>query len=400
MHIIVIDDDPFALKLIRHQLHVIGFNRVESTTSAHDALARMTGGECFDLVITDLQMPELDGVEFVRRLTQNGFEGGLVLVSGEDERILQTAERLARAHELHVLGSLHKPIDPERLRKMLTSHTQPAGDAKRPARRIYGPEEVLEGIRTGQLECFCQPKVALASGEVNGVEMLVRWRHPRDGLVFPDQFIATAEEHGMIDELTRVVLRQALEQARTWIERGLHLSVAVNVSMESLSDLRFPDFVSREISRAGVPSSALILEVTESRLMKDVRNALDILARLRLRRVELSIDDFGTGHSTLVQLRDIPFTELKVDRGFVHGAWRHDSNLGAILEASLDMARRLGMRSVAEGVENQEDWAFLRRRGCDTAQGYFVARPMPMNELPDWLPVWEERCRDMGLSGP
>jgi EAL domain-containing protein (putative c-di-GMP-specific phosphodiesterase class I)/FixJ family two-component response regulator len=398
VHIIVIDDDPFALKLINHQLHAIGFDRVESTTSANDALARMGGGEHFDVVITDLQMPDLDGVEFVRRLTQDRFEGGLVLVSGEDERILQTAERLARAHELNVLGSLHKPVDPQRLLEMLTRHMQPGGASSKPSRRIYGPDELLEGIRAGQLECFCQPKVAMATGEVKGVEMLVRWQHPQDGLVLPDQFIATAEEHGMIDEVTRVVLRQALEQARTWVDAGLELTVAVNVSMDSLSDLRFPDFISQEINRAGVPASTLILEVTESRLMKDIRNALDILARLRLRHVGLSIDDFGTGHSTLVQLRDIPFTELKIDRGFVHGAWQRSSSLGAILASSLDMARRLGMRSVAEGVEDAKDWEFLRRRGCDAAQGFFVAKPMPLHELADWLPAWEARRRDMGLS--
>jgi EAL domain-containing protein (putative c-di-GMP-specific phosphodiesterase class I) len=140
----------------------------------------------------------------------------------------------------------------------------------------------------------------------------------------------------------------------------------------------------------------MVLEVTESRLMKDARAALDILARLRLKHVDLSIDDFGTGHSSFAQLRDLPFNELKIDRGFVHGACR-DTELAAICTASLDIARKLGMRSVAEGVEDLEDWNFLRAHGCGVAQGYFVARPMPMTALVDWLPGWERRCREQGL---
>jgi EAL domain-containing protein (putative c-di-GMP-specific phosphodiesterase class I) len=133
--------------------------------------------------------------------------------------------------------------------------------------------------------------------------------------------------------------------------------------------------------------------------MGDVRSALDVLARLRLKRIDLSIDDFGTGHSSLAQLRDLPFNELKIDRGFVHGACR-DTQLAAILVASLDMAKNLGMRSVAEGIEDVEDWNFLRQSGCEIAQGYFIARPMPMAALADWLPEWEQRRHDMGLVKP
>ena len=157
--------------------------------------------------------------------------------------------------------------------------------------------------------------MALATGTVAGVETLVGWRHPQDGLLFPDQFIAMEEEHGLIDALTRAVLTDALRQARLWQDAGLSLHVAVNVSMDSLAALEFPDFVAREVAKAGVPLMSLVLEVTDSRLMKDLLAPLDILARLRLKRIGLSIDDFGTGHSSLAQLRDIPFDELKMDLG-------------------------------------------------------------------------------------
>jgi EAL domain-containing protein (putative c-di-GMP-specific phosphodiesterase class I) len=274
----------------------------------------------------------MDGVEFVRHLARIGYAGGLVLVSGEDGRILQAVEKLAKAHNLNVLGALHKPVSPEQLQHILDGKSRRVARAL--VRKIYEPDELRRAIAGGELVNYYQPKVALATGTIAGVETLVRWRHPQDGLVFPDQFIVMAEEHGLIDQLTRAVLTGALRQARLWQDAGLSLHVAVNVSMDNLAALEFPDFVAREMGKAGVPLTSLVLEVTESRLMKDSLAPLDILARLRLKRIGLSIDDFGTGHSSLAQLRDIPFDELKVDRGFVHGACR-DASLRAIFERAL-----------------------------------------------------------------
>lgn len=399
MKILVVDDEAFALKLLVHQLAGLGFRKVTPVTGGTEALALIAGGACFDIILTDLQMPGMDGVEFVRALTQSGYEGELVLVSGEDKRILKTAEQLARAHGLRVLGRLKKPVAPERLAEVLGHHTDAIAPRPCADGGCYGPDELRQAIAADQLVCHCQPKVRLVDGMLTGVEILVRWQHPRDGLVFPDRFVAVAEEHGLIDDLTRAVLRDALRQTRAWTDAGHALHVAVNISMGNLDTLDFPDFVVAAAREMDVSLSSLVLEVTESRLMQDMRAPLDILARLRLRHVDLSIDDFGTGHSSLAQLRDLPFNELKIDRGFVHGACR-DAQLAAIFDASLDIARKLGMRSVAEGVEDIEDWKFLHAHGCDVAQGYFIARPMPMAALAEWLPEWEGRRRDLGLVRP
>ncbi|WP_052761325.1 EAL domain-containing protein [Sedimenticola thiotaurini] len=211
-----------------------------------------------------------------------------------------------------------------------------------------------------------------------------------DGLIYPDQFIGEAEESSLIDELTDAVLIQALHHTRDWLDQGIMLHVSVNISMENLKALDFPDRVVGEADAAGVPLKYLVLELTESRLLKNLLMILDILTRLRLRQVSLSIDDFGTGHSSLVQLRDLPFDELKVDRSFVHLACRNTSSR-AIYEASVEMAAQLGMTSVAEGVEDLDDWEFLQSSGGDLAQGYFIARPMPVEALPEWLADWELR---------
>jgi len=400
MRILIIDDEPFVLKLLSRQLANLGYLDIVPHERAEDALALLeTGPQTFDLIFCDLQMPEMDGVEFVRQLARLSYVGGLVLVSGEDERVLQTAERLSRAHQLNVFGALRKPVSPEQLRQIMGGHPSRTAKASRSARKIYEPEELRQAIASGELLNYYQPKVELATSAVAGVETLVRWRHPQNGLVFPDQFIATAEEYGLIDDLTRTVLAGALRQARLWQDAGLRLHVAVNVSMDNLVSLEFPDFVASGASEAGISLTSLVLEVTESRLMKNPLAPLDILTRLRLKHVGLSIDDFGTGHSSLAQLRDIPFDELKVDRGFVHGACR-DVSLRAIVNASIAMARQLGIKTVAEGVEDRDDWNFLRACGCDLAQGYFIAKPMPADDLPAWIAEWENRRHDLMGTTP
>lgn len=395
MKILLIDDEAFALKLLSHQLGSLGFPDATPCERAEDALALLSGGDDHpDLIFCDLQMPGMDGIEFVRHLVGAGFTGDLVLVSGEDQRLLQAVQKLAQSHRLNVVGALHKPVSTEQLRQVMKSRLAPAAAPRQVARTTYGPGELRQAIANGELVNYYQPQVNIASGAVTGVEALVRWKHSRDGLVFPDQFIATAEEHGLIDELADVVLTAALHQARLWQDLGLTLHMSVNISMDNLVLLDFPDLVKAAVANAGISMNMLVLEVTESRLMKDPRAALDILTRLRMRKVGLSIDDFGTGHSSLNQLRDIPFDELKLDRGFVHNACNNPA-LRAIVEASIGMARQLGMKVVAEGVENEDDWNYLRQTPCDLAQGYFIARPMPAEDIAEWMAAWEMRCPDL-----
>jgi EAL domain-containing protein (putative c-di-GMP-specific phosphodiesterase class I)/CheY-like chemotaxis protein len=389
----VLDDDPFMLKLLECILTSLGFADIVTATTGVEVLDALAATPP-QLILADLNMPEMDGVEFVRRLAECGYAGSLIIVSGEDERMLQTMRKLVQAHGISVLGYLQKPVATERLAALLADWPPAAPPRAAPARKTYPPERVAQAIRDGELVNYYQPKVELAGGRLVGVEALVRWRHPQDGMVFPDQFIAVAEASGAIDALTRYVLSEALAQRRSWSQQGIDLRMAVNVSMDNLTSLSFTDFVAEQANRFQVPPPQLVLEVTESRLMQDPRAPLEILTRLRLKRFRLSMDDFGTGHSSLRQLCDIPFDELKVDQSFVHRAWTDDTSR-AIVAASLGLARQLGMELVAEGVEDRGDWDFLRSLGYDLAQGYFIARPMPADALPAWLETWSQRLAEL-----
>jgi EAL domain-containing protein (putative c-di-GMP-specific phosphodiesterase class I)/FixJ family two-component response regulator len=398
INILVLDDEPFMLKLLAHILARLGFTQVTTYDSGYAALQQVISQDCVpDLILCDLNMPEMDGIEFVRKLVEYGYVGDLILVSGEEERILQAAEKLVQAHKITILGHLQKPVLPAALALMLSKCSLQQPRRPRMAKNAYSPDEVRAAIANGELVNYYQPKVATTSGEVVGVETLVRWIHPLDGLVFPDQFIGIAEEHGLIEDLTRLVLTAALAQARIWREAGLMMRVAVNVSMDNLTSLDFPDFVIDLTAKAGVPPSEITLEITESRLMTDLRAPLEILTRLRLKRFMISVDDFGTGNSSLVQLRDMPFNQLKIDRGFVHRAYIDDT-LKAMYSASIGLAKQLDMEIVAEGVEDRDDWHFVRRTGCDLAQGYFIAKPMRAADLPDWIADWQTRVEREGLT--
>lgn len=394
IQILIVDDDPFTLKLLNRMLANLGFPAATACDSGRAALEWIDdSGNHPDLILLDLNMPGMDGAEFLRHLVERRYDGGLILVSGEGERVLQTAENLAHAHRVALLGSLRKPVAPEGLAELLgkwspPSHNQPAATAA-----VYGADELRAAIAGGELVNYYQPKVDVASGRLVGVETLVRWQHPHDGMALPGQFIGVAEQHGLIGELARVVLAEAFAQASLWQESGLVLQLAVNVSMDNLAAPEFADAISALATAAGVPPQQVVLEVAESRMkLEDLSAPLETLTRLRLKRFRLSIDDFGTGHSSLAQLRDIPFDEIKIDRSFVHGA-SSDVTVRAKYDANLSIARQLEMEVVAEGVEDRADWDFLRSTKCDLAQGYFIGMPMPAADLPGWIQCWQMRMR-------
>src|ERR1700727_3768373 len=291
-------------------------------------------------------MPGMDGIEFIRRLVECQYGGSVILVSGENSRILESVEKLIEAHHLIALGRLQKPVKPGELANLLGKLEPNKGHSEltRPSRRSYTADELRASIAQGELVNYYQPKVALATFDVVGVESLVRWQHPIDGIVFPDQFLGLAEQHGLLTNVTRAVLVAAMKQVKAWSQAGYPLPVAVNVSMDDLIALDFPDMATSLAASVGVDPRLLTLEVTEGQVMRQRSVILDVLSRLSLKRFGLAIDDFGTGHSSLAQLRDLPFDELKVDRSFVRGASK-DKTQNATGNDSLRVEHHLRMNA-------------------------------------------------------
>ncbi|TFC93399.1 MULTISPECIES: EAL domain-containing protein [Cryobacterium] len=250
--------------------------------------------------------------------------------------------------------------------------------------RLRTLQELRLALTEDQLILHYQPKINLKNGSVSGVEALVRWQHPERGLLFPDQFLTLVEEAGLMHALTQEVLRKALDQSVLWAAQGRTLTVAVNLSASSLIDGDLPERVGTMLSARDLPATVLMLEITEDFLMADRDRARDILTRLRASGIKISVDDFGTGYSSLAYLRDLPIDELKLDQSFVF-PMADDARAAALVASTIDLAHGLGLKMVAEGVENGVSYDELVRYGCDFAQGYFMSRPIPAAALDDWL---------------
>jgi diguanylate cyclase (GGDEF)-like protein len=250
--------------------------------------------------------------------------------------------------------------------------------------RLRTLEQLRDALETDQLVPHYQPKLNLRTGRISGAEALVRWEHPERGLLTPDAFLPLAEQAGLMRRLALVVLERSLRDLQGWRAAGHELSLAVNLSVSNLQDVALPEQVAMLLEATGVPAGALTLEITEDVLMADAARSSQVLAALRALGIQLSIDDYGTGYSSLTYLRALPVDELKVDRSFV-GQLTSDPRAAAIVRSTLQLGRELGMTIVVEGVEDAGALEALREWGCDVAQGYHVARPMPASAFPGWL---------------
>lgn len=388
LNALLVDDDEFTVEFVADMLRHVRPCTLRTAGSAAGALEHLRD-EAPDILFCDLNMPGMDGIELLRHVAAGGFRGGVVLLSGMDGKLLKAAESLANAQHLNIVGSLSKPVNEENLRAVLERFDSARSClADETSVEALTASELIKGLASGCLRLHVQPKISLHNAEVVGVECLARWEHPTRGTLLPDTFIAVAEQSGMIDALTLDMLHMGAQQLRQWKNAGLALRISVNVSMDNLHELDQPEIFADIVARAGLTPQDITLEITESRLISDYTVRLDILTRLRLKGFGLSIDDFGTGYSTLEKIKQLPFTELKVDRYFVHGA-NHDPAARAILESSVRLGRSLQLNVVAEGVENEEDWNLAMHAGCHEVQGYHVAEAMPAEEFADWLANWQ-----------
>ncbi len=403
--ILILDDDPSIGQTIKAIAETAGL--VARYTEDPDEFFTLVDGWNPTHIAIDLVMPKMDGVQVIVQLAARNCRARLIVSSGVDNRILDAAGRSAAEHGLDIIGVLSKPFSAAALRKLIADPSaamrpataaRPSATGKSASRRAgVTSEELWHAIERKELHLVYQPKICCQSGKLAGFEALARWLHPEHGPIGPDRFIPVAETSGLIDDLTDLVLEQALgwfsagfPEAAISIAGGRSSAAApatqlsVNLSARTLEDDQFVERISARCAAHGVAPSRLVFELTETSAMEDPVASLGLLTRLRMKEFQLSIDDFGTGFSSMLQLVRLPFSEIKIDKSFVLTASKSRESR-TVIKSIVDLGRSLGLQTTAEGVEDAETLDYLKDIGCTLAQGYHIARPMPGEAVHEWV---------------
>jgi len=392
------EDKPTAVLL----LDLNSFKEINNTLGHHrgDALLQMMGPRLQEVLRVSDTIARFGGDEF-----------GVLLPNTDTEGASQVARKILKALEppfmieglpINVETSIGIALHPDHggnpdsliQRADVAMYTakridggyaiyKPKQDQHSP-RRLALMGELRHAIEREQLFLHYQPKISLKTGKIMGVEALVRWRHPQLGIIPPDQFIVPAEQTGIIKPLTAWILNTALWQCKSWHQGGLEIPIAVNLSARTLHDPQLADEVAKLLQTYGMAPQVLQLEITETAIMVDPGHVLGIVDRLSQMGIPFSIDDFGTGYSSMAYLKRLPVDEIKIDRSFVKDMIGNDND-AVIVRSTIDLGHNLDLKVVAEGVENRETWDRLAALGCDAAQGYYMSRPIPAEELTRWL---------------
>ncbi|WP_027469888.1 EAL domain-containing response regulator [Deefgea rivuli] len=398
--VLIVDDSPIQRSFAAELCQELGIELIYQANNGVEALALLDLLKMKPtIMMIDLEMPAMDGIELIQQLQELNYQIPLVIASSREESLISSVTSMTAALGQTLLGGLKKPLHLNQLVQILNRLEQPnharPKDKLSPLVEQLTEQDLLLAISNREVVPYFQPKVDINTGMLKGVEALARWIHPELGIIPPDFFIPMAEQSDQIIRLlTLAIAEQSIAQCAIWNERSLQISCAINLSPRLLSSLSFFQEIAKLPPLHHVPNQQIIWEVTESSVVNNLGAALGTLARLRLKGFGLSIDDYGTGFSSMQQLARIPFTELKIDQSFVNGAHERN-NLAIILQSAIEMANRLGMSTVAEGIETLEDWRLLQRFGCNIGQGYFIGRPMPAKDLFNWLKTHNQRLAEI-----
>ena len=386
LELLVVDDETDFAEFVADVAKDAGF-RVLSTDDPAEFFELYSSET--NIVVLDLFMPGIDGIELIRHLADKNSKAALILMSGKSESVLHAAQALAEELNINVLATLQKPILPDELKNAFSMYAP-----EQSSRYVAGVDdmpsahELRQAIDRDELFLVFQPQVSIADRSLRGFEALLRWKHPDKGIISPGYFIPLAEENDLIADISTYTDKSAVEQLGIWQRGGLNTRISINMSPLILTDLELPEQLTTQAKEHGVDPSNITIEVTETAATVNIAQYIDILTRLRMKGFGLSIDDFGTGFSSLQQLVRVPFSELKVDIVFIKKLLV-DNECRSITEISIMLAHKLGMAVVAEGVEDEATFELLGELGCDKGQGYWIGRPMPAEEIESWRSSWD-----------
>ncbi len=382
--VLVIDDHRFQRSMLARMLRQLGIQQVLEAADGASALVLLRGHrDELALVISDVDMPEMDGLEFLRRLAEEAPRTPVAVHSALDRDLLRSVEVMAAEYGLRLIGVLEKPVTEASLRAVLEDALRQVANPN-PSEPDANESQVARALSLHEFEPWFQPKIDLRTGHACGAEVLVRWCRVESEPLPPDRFLASVSSSGLMRSLTLDLASQAARSLMRVPTRGTHFALALNVCPSLLEDPEFAEALAGSLVQSGAAPEEVILEITESAAARNQGAALENLARLRMRGFVLAIDDFGTGFSSLAQLVRTPFSELKIDRCFV-ARLVADRAARTLVESIVGLARRLGLRTVAEGIETPEQLEILQQLDCDMGQGFLFARPMPVEQWLQWM---------------
>lgn len=385
--ILVVDDDRRICELIADVAEELGLRA--SFVSDFTMFESKFQDGVYAAILLDLIMPDKDGIEYLRLLAERNCTARVVMMSGYDRRVLQTARRYGESQKLNMGGVLEKPFDGDSLADFLRSVCE--------ATPRISVDAIEKAVARDEFFIEYQPKVDIrarppadeerlmiqvASGSwpLDSFEALIRWNHPALGRVTPDHFIPLAETGDLIVSVTEYVNRTVIAQVREWLDTGHRVKVALNWPARMLTDILAPDRLDSQVREAGLECSQFVIEITETAAMSDPVKAMDILSRIRLKGFHLAMDDFGTGFSSMVQLNRMPFSEIKMDQSIIAELGTADE-VGIMVRAIVDLGHNLGLSVCAEGVETRAALDFLQQTGCDTAQGFHMSSALRPEDI-------------------
>jgi EAL domain-containing protein (putative c-di-GMP-specific phosphodiesterase class I)/CheY-like chemotaxis protein len=388
LHILILEDHPFQQMYARELVASLGISHITTARDGSDAFEKIRGNpRPVDIVICDLKMEGMDGIEFIRHVATEKLAKAVILASVLDDDLQRSVEDMARAYGVTVLGRLDKPIARDDLQALIEGYAE-LSQSRHPRAGADGPplsvEDIRQALKQRQFVPWFQPRINAQDRVLQGVEALARWLHPEHGTIGPDRFIPLVETHELMNEFTRVIMLQAMEQGRRWQLAGMQVPVSVNFSVTTLQDTDMASIIRNIAVGAGMPPKQVTVEVTETGVADNFAAVLETLTRLRMYGFSLSIDDYGTGYSSMRQLSQIPFTEVKIDRAFISRVDSTPKNR-AIVNSTLSLARELNLNTVAEGVETEAELTALKTMGCDLIQGFIIARPMAGELCTEWM---------------
>ncbi len=389
LHFLVAEGDADLRASLCDMLTGLGASQITQVADGHSALRcfQDTYSPPIHIAIVDITIPGLDGIELIRSLAEMNCRARVIVVGSLEKNLLFTIETMAQAYGLELLGTLARPVQLPALQELLGNYRPPSVPSTDSPRRRFTFAEVAQALQARQFEPYFQPRVALETGHIKGLEAFARWIHPEYGVLGPGAFLDALEQNDRIDFLDWSMIERSVECCRMFQDQGLPVEISLNVAPETLAHPAFLQQISTCVERHQVAPMYLTFEMPESSVLTSDPSFLERLLRLRMIGYGLAIDDYGTGRSNLQLLARVPFTELKIDRTFVDGASRSRA-LGTVLSSCLGLAKSLDRESCAVGVETRQDWDFLQGLGCTYAQGYHIARPMPAAAFPKWVEDW------------